>query len=931
MGITGRAVRRGFLAAFLVTAPAFPVDDPDSGSSTGAVAGVILDGQSGRPIQQAVVSVVGQDDRRVLTDLEGQYRMPLPTGTYQLRIEAQSYLPMVLEGVVVRAREVSRVSSVLSSSANSTTVDVVAKVNADAATAESVLVERKLSEVVSDAVSGPELRAGTASDAAGALAEVPGISVVGNQFVYVRGLGERYSATTLNNALLATTEPEKRVVPLDLFPVQLIDQIRVLKTYSPDLPGEFSGALVQIETVQFPARRTLEIKQKAGFNTRTTGKRWLSSPGGGRDWTGFDDGARSLPSIIPSEKRVLRGNYTTAEMQAFGRAFAPNWDLVQVESARPNQSYSIVAGNTFGKLGVVGALTYANALQTANEVRNFYTPPTLRSPRPVLYAGYNYDSYVNGIRLGGVLNAAYQLTPANRISLKNFLSRDTDDETRFFEGYSEDYGNTIRNTRARWVERQIFSSQLEGKHMIAALGNSTLGWQMSFSGANRDEPDLRESLYRKYDEVSPVFYLTTDAQSAFRMFNYLDDQIYQPHLYVKIPFFRGSVGGLVKTGVSYTHRNRDFSSRRFRFNPVNISGIDTGRSAGEILVPENIRPNGYELREDTRSTDTYKARHEVQAAYGMLDLSFGSKWRVIAGVRVERSRQRVDTFDNFVPELAQVNARLEDTDPLPALNVIYALTPRQNLRFGYSRTVSRPDFRELSPFDFTDLTGGRSVIGNANLGRARIENFDGRWEWFPGADQLLAFSFFYKKFKDPIEQTVQATSNLRTSFANAQQANNYGGEVEFRRNLGFLGPRLRQFSLASNFTFVDSEVALAPAQFLTATSAVRPLAGQSRYIFNMAAEWNRPRWRSNSRLMANSVSRRISDVGTFGLPDIYEERNVYLDFVYTFSPREDGKYQIKFSADNLLDNTVRFTQGGEIFRGFQPGRTYSVGTSIAVF
>ena len=260
---------------------------------------------------------------------------------------------------------------------------------------------------------------------------------------------------------------------------------------------------------------------------------------------------------------------------------------------------------------------------------------------------------------------------------------------------------------------------------------------------------------------------------------------------------------------------------------------------------------------------------DVYGGFAMVDLSLGPKWRVVGGVRVEDASINVTTIDPLVPGSVPAIAHLENRDPLPSVNLTYALTSHQNLRLGYARTLSRPDFRELSPFDFTNVLGGFNTVGNPNLRRAKIDNYDLRWEWFPGGSQVIAASYFYKDSTDPIEVTIQPTTDLRQSFINAAGAKNQGIELEFRRDLGFIHRYLSPFSLQTNFTFVDSNVMIPDDLALLLTTKKRPLVGQSRYIYNIIAEWNKPSWRSDARFYVNSVSRRITDVGTFDLPDIY--------------------------------------------------------------
>jgi TonB-dependent receptor len=351
-----------------------------------------------------------------------------------------------------------------------------------------------------------------------------------------------------------------------------------------------------------------------------------------------------------------------------------------------------------------------------------------------------------------------------------------------------------------------------------------------------------------------------------------------------------------------------------------------------VLGANNIRPDGFAVREITRGTDRYEALMDIYGGYTMVDLAIGSRWRVISGVRVEDAQINVTTLDPLVPGGIPSFANLYNRDYLPAVNVIYQLTAKQNLRFGYGRTVNRPDFRELSPFEFTNVVGGYSTVGNPNLRRAKIDNFDARWEWFLGGNQVVAASYFFKKFKDPIEQIYRPTaSELRQSFLNVDSARNQGVELEWRQGLGRFSKSLRDFGLQANITVVDSNVTIPTGQFVQLTSANRPLVGQSRYIFNVIAEWQRAALRSNARFYVNSVSRRITDVGTFDLPDVYQERNLLLDFVYEYSAKESGKWKLRFSGENLNNNVYRQTQANFVVRRFQIGRTFTIGTSYTFF
>ncbi len=897
-------------------------------SSEGVITGVLYDANTGQVVAGATVEIVSLPEKKAVSGSDGAFRLSVPAGTYALRIKATHYLPVTLREVTVRPGAEADASTVLAPADAVTSVDVVETISPVWSSAAAMVAERKLAAAISDGLSSEEIRGSAASDAAAVLERVTGVSVVDGGYVYVRGLGERYSATMLNNALIPSTEPERRVIPLDLFPANLVDTIKVLKTYTPDLPGEFSGGLVQLHTIEFPTRRTLRVSSSVGFNTRTTFQRFQSYPGGRFDFFGFDDGTRSLPRAIPASERLFPGNFTEQQFQQFGRAFPVNWEPETVPSIRPQQTYSVVGGDTLGRLGLVGALTFSNTPQKYLEQQRYLVN---EGPRAKVLTEYpDYEADLESARMGAVLNAALRVTPATKLLFRNTLTRDADKEARSFFGYNGGVDTYIHSQRLRFIERRLFSSGVEGSHTLAALGNSLFKWQFTRSASLRDEPDLREVFRTPRADGTLAF--SAMPLSGLRFYNYLRDRISEPAAEWSLPFYRQGVAGQFKIGFRNTIRRRDFWARRFRFTPVRTFTLDFTQPSNQLFGPENIRPDGFVVRENTRATDAYDADMRIYAGFVMTDVLLGSRWRLIGGLRVEDASTRVTTIDPLVPGSIPVLARLDNRDPLPALNVIYALTPRQNLRWAYSRTLSRPDFRELSPFDFTNVLGGFNVVGNPNLRRATIDNLDVRWEWFFGGEELIALSAFYKRFQDPIEVTIQATtSDLRQSFLNADSARNAGVEVEFRRNLGKLSPRLAGVSLLSNFTLVDSVVRIPASQRHILTSLRRPLTGQSRYVANLIAEWTRPSLRSQVRFLVHHASRRLSDVGSMGLPDIYQEGNTYMDLVYQFTPRENGRWSFRFAAENLGDNHYRWTQAGFLHRSFRLGRTFSIGTTYTIF
>ncbi len=898
---------------------------PAQAQEVGWIAGEVIDQNLAITLPGVPVEAAGTG-RIAYTDLDGRYRLELPAGTYDIRIVMAGYAETTVTVDVV-AGQLSAVQVALGSNVFAEELVVTAPtLEADSSTAAAQMMMRMRAPSVQDNIGAIEMSANNDSNAADAMQRVTGVSVVEGQSVFVRGLGERYSNTTLSGATLPTTEPDRRVVPLDLFPTGLIDSVQVSKTYTPDKPSQFAGGLVEIVPMKLPDRTSFELSAGGGWNSLTTGAEGLGYPGGGRDWLGFDDGARALPAGFPDRKVTRRGRFTRegvgfspAELTEIGRSFGNVWDPVP-RTMPLDQSYSALFGGRFGKLGVVATFRHAQSAQHNTEQQTYYKV----GHRGVEAFNGPYDfeiSEQSGV-IGGVGNVSYQFTPNQRLSFENFLTHMGTNETRRFEGYNDDVGENIRNQRLRWVEEQISSHHIGGEHLFPDLSNSRLDWKVALSRADREEPDLREALY-EFDPARTAFVLADESQSGLRQFNdLLDNTVETSGNWSSLFEQWDGLASQVKFGASYLDRQRDFLSRRLRFAPRNAAGVDLSAPIEQIFVTANIG-TAFELREETRGTDRYDATQSVGAFYGMVDLPLSARTRLVTGARVEQFAQQVETLDPFSGTLDQrtgdvLTAALDETNLFPSVNFVYAATPEQNVRIGYSQTVNRPEFREVSPFEFTDVVGGRAVVGNPGLRQSLIDNFDARWEWFPGAEEVISGSFFYKRFDDPIERIVQPTAQLRTSFTNADTARNAGVELELRSLVS------RYVLLGANYTRVNSQVTLSPAARQVQTSLTRPLAGTSANLVNALFELRGMGY--SGRLLWNWFDDRISDVGSLGLPDIIEKGRQSLDFV--LSKRWDGA-SIRVALSNLTDQDYLYTQGadGPIQRIYNLGRSVSFGVT----
>jgi TonB-dependent receptor len=901
------------------------------------VTGVVKDESNNITLPGVPVEVAG--GATVFTDLDGRYVLELAPGSHDLKIAMEGYEARTIRVDVVAGSRVIDANVGLTMSRFAETVQVTATGAVDAVTssAEAQMAERRSAPVISDNLGSQDMKQNGDSDAAAAMSRVTGMSVVDSQYVFVRGLGERYSNTTLAGSVLPTTEPDKKVVPLDLFPAGLLDSIQVSKSYSPDKSAEFAGGLVQIQPLKFPSRPVLDFSYEGSFYSTATGKSIPLSPVSGRDFLGFDNGTRALPAGIPDSKIVREGIYTPdvgynpAEITNFGRMFGNTWRPAASDGA-PGQTFGAVFGNRFGKLGVVTSVRHSYKEQFVEEERAFYRIGDSADDLEAV-SNYRMEYGTQKAQLGAVGNVAYQFNSNNRLAFENFYSHSGKDEGRYFEGPNTENNFYYFNNRLQYIEEGLISSALAGDHFLRGLGNGRVDWRINFARANRDEPDLRETLYQAAFQPGTLLPVTTapvladESQSGFRMFNTLDDETVDAAFNWSSFNSTGSRPTQYKFGVNYVDRQRDFESRRFRFIPVVLTKSDPPvLQFNPTLEPEQLYTSqnigtAFRFNEETRPVDAYAGNQTTASAYGMVDIAFSANTRLNGGARVERFEQVVDTFDPFGLFVRTITAENKNTDVFPAVNLVQSFSGNQNLRLSYSTTVNRPEFRELAPFEFTDVVGSRATRGNPDLDRALIQNVDARWEKFPGGRGILAVSSFFKYFDSPIERVVIAGAQPITTFQNADQARNFGVELEAAHDFG------SGFFVNANYTWVDSKITLSPEQRTVQTSLERPLAGQSNNLFNVTGEYMKAGF--TARVLVNYVGDRISDVGSNQAPDIIEQGRESVDLVFT--QRLGSRFTLRLNGENLTDAQYLFTQGDQNQRRYKLGRTVALAFSYNVF
>jgi outer membrane receptor for ferrienterochelin and colicin len=911
----------------------------------GVLRGKVLSQETGELLPAASIYVQDPKTNALVKggpgSLDGEYELVVPAGTYNVKVSYISYADNLYKRVVIEDGKVTKLDLALKAQGDVQGEEILVEAKLQENTEESVLLRQQRSPSVSDGISAEQISKTSDSDAAEALKRVTGVSIVDNKWVYVRGLGDRYQSTQLNGARMTSTE-SKRVVALDIVPAKLLDNVITQKTYSSDQWAEFAGGVVQVNTKDFPDQFAGEASVTVGLEPSSTFKSFRSYPGGHLDWLGHDDGRRALPDLIQEvaddQKVVQRGRFSTTgftpdELKLLGESFENVWDPSS-DSAPVNQGYNISLGDQVSvggrPLGVIGSLTYGGSYDERAEEENSYTS-TATGVTP--YSSYQVERSRYGVDLGGLLNFSYRLTPDQRLSWRNTYTRNGEDEVRVYEGITPNLGpeEPIRDQRLRFIERDMFATRVEGEHLIKPLHQSVFNWRVGYSQSNRVEPDTREVIY-KLDPVGGEYRLWDSGQSGQRFFSDLNDQDLTSEFQVGIPLpgWKWQTAKL-DVGAFYSDRDRDFLARRFRFVPKsqasNPDSVDLTLPAEEIYVADNLSPTRFQLQEETRNTDAYTAQQVIKGAFVNGDFGLSSRFRLIAGLRIEDSNQQLQTFELGNPAFVPVVVVNQKTQPAPAASLIYKMSEQVNLRFAASRTVNRPDFRELAPFEYTEFVGGRTETGDTTLVDASIQSYDVRFERYPGLGEMEAVSFFYKDFDQPIEVVVKPGVSRIVSYANTEGARNYGVELEYRQGLGRYLEDLKRFNLGLNLTLVKSQVQLGDSPSVN-TSKERALQGQSPYVVNGTLAYAFPDDRTQATLLYNVFGRRITSVGANGLPDIYERARNSLDL--TASTSFNHHMRLKFVAKELLNHQHRFTQAGQVTQLWTPGRSFALSFTYAL-
>ena len=937
---------------------------------TGAVSGRAINAASGLAVPGAIVIVAGTT-LAAKTDLEGAFRIAgVPVGARDVTATKEGLQSLTLTAINVVAGETAAADFALTTGGDGVVKMEKFSVKADVAAGSDVglLIARQKSAAVSDAIGGNQFGRLGVGSAAEAMTKVTGASLVDGNYVLIRGLGDRYSNTLLNGVAVPTADPDKRAVQMDQFPSSLIESITTTKSFTPDQPGAFAGGSVNVKTKSFPEQFFFSVGTSvaAAYNSNTTSADILTVPGFSGDNLARSAKSRAAPAVgaIPDRTTARiaaqQGNFAPAEqLDAASKAFDNRGYYPATEKAGPNLGVSVAVGDrrTWGDgqkvFGYTASLSYERNFENYeggeknrySGVVNAVQPKLLLTPDrsqlgygaagalPANMPPLGVTSSTKSVAWGAFTKLALRPSLDHEVTLDLFHTQSADDRVQRGVGeQSFDYpGNIDEVYSLLYTERAISSAQLAGKSLFPGARDLRVEWHLANARSTQLQPDYRT--LSSYYDLRGEFINATGVQPN-RFFRELGEDSLEGGLDLALPFDFWTREGRFKLGGVVARGERTYTEQRFQWTSVPQTHAQLEAFPGAVGIvarPANSVTFGNTISR-LQEPNNYTAAQRLGGAYAMFDVPVTNRLRAIAGLRFEQTRMTTTPV-----KLAGVNPRdglIDQTDALPAVSLVYASSPNVNWRAAYGRTIARPTFKELSDIRSEDVFTLDTYLGNPELKLTVVDNFDARWEIFPRNGETIAVSAFYKRMNAPIEVVFRPqVGSLQPQ--NVDRGTVAGVELEFRRNLGFLGAAFAPFTLGSNLALIESQVTIPEAEMSSirlqepAARARRELLGQSPYVFNADATWEGRSFGTTATASFNVVGPRLSLVQFGSMPDVYEQPAPALNLVV--SQRLWRGLRLKFSAKNLLDpdrkKTIGLSDRDLIYERYRNGRTFSLSLS----
>ena len=916
-------------------------------SQSGELSGKIMDKEYNDILPFANV-IVKETGGGTTTDFEGNYSIRLDEGVYTLSFSFIGYETMEISGVEIRAGETTTLNSSIGPLSNELE-EVVVRATTAENTEESILNVQKKSINLLDGISAQTFSKIGASNSASAVKSVPGVSVQGGKYVYVRGLGDRYTKSILNGIDIPGLDPDRNTIQMDIFPTNILDNIQVVKSFTADYPADFTGGVVNIITRDFPNKEEYSVSVGAEYNPNMHfNSNYLGSGRSNSELLGFDGGLRSNPipkniAIPPPSAQNPATSYWTSQ-------FNPEMKAKR-ETSFMNTNFGLTAGNLYdvgkggNKLGYQFAGSYRNDYiyyedfkngnwrKFADKSINEMDPDKLQNgdlaKNNVLWnvlAGITFKTDKSKYKLSG-------LHIQNGVSTAGYLRQ----EILFSDAV------TIFKDNLEYTQSQITNILLNGKHSNDD-GSWNIEWKLSPTLSKINDKDIRVAPFEFESDTGEYFLSPSSAGSPLRIWRDLEEV----NLVGKIDFTKrhdlfGKKARLLFGG-QYTYKQRDFTIQQYQLRYQGGTGVEFLGDADEILNPQNLwtvnTRRGTFAEGNFEPTNTFDANQNVAAVYVSEEFQITDKLRSIIGLRFEKFDLLYTGTNNQGNIVLDNEKILDKTDFFPSANFIYALNDESNLRLAYGRTTARPSFKEASITQIFDPISSTTFNGNIELQPTYVDNLDLRWERFSEKAQMFAVSLFYKNFKDPIELSYFLSASDQFVPVNTDKGQVYGAEFEIRRNFGFIGgDSWEDFSFNLNFSVIQSELKMSDAEYqrrlLSARdgesiSDTREMQGQSPYLVNFGLNYANEDHGWQTSLYYNVQGKTLQVVGTGDVPDAYTIPFHSLDFILNKSFGKDFNSNISFKVKNILNSQreVRYQSyqaEDQIFSSFSPGRGISLG------
>lgn len=919
-------------------------------AQTGKISGKVIDAGTGEEVTGATVYLIGKMHLGTMTDIEGRFLIEnIPFGTDTLVVSFMSMANYILP-VNINSTTTLLVDVVLEESI-SIIDEVVFTRKADQKKMVGLYLEQKKLPFSINGLTSDAIKQIPINNSGEALKLVSGATIQGGKFAIIRGLNERYNLAMINNSPLPSTEPEKRAFSLDLFPVNMLDQILIVKSATPEFPGDWAGGIILIRTKDVPDDPFFTIGMSTSYNSLTTFNSFEQTEKLKNDWIGMGNKSRELPNDFPATQDIFAAKNTNRALLADYAKMLPNRYAYSEISALPNAGLNMSAGRNFkigdsSRLGVIFSALYGTSRAYKPAERYWWTSNGVRALR------YTDSTYETDTRLGAMLNFTFKLGEKSKFSLKNTYNHNGEDQFTKRSGARDAEGTYLQSYSYLYTFNRMFYTQLSGEHIFRLptaskkdhptvdFASSTLSWETGYGNTLRNMPDYRNVEYQSQDPSEEPFRLKllpqNGSEDVSRLFTSLNEDIKGLMVKLETPYeFNPMWSGSLKVGYNHQFKNRYFNGRFLSYSrPSSGFKFDLlQKPVGELFDPSSFfytgssGPNGILMDEITRPYHSYFAQAALNAGFVQLETKYGTSHRFIYGARIESFHQILESKGQNGEDV-----RIDTvwTNLLPSFNYVYELNTKTNLRASYFRSLSRPDFRELAPFSFLDFQTFSILKGNPDLKLTTIDNAEIRYEVYPKPGEVFSASIFYKRFENPIELLLDNSITLGAIgrlYANLPLANSFGIELDFRKKLAFIDSLTNksffgQYTVFGNLTYIKSTIDL---QGQTNTfNAKRPMQGQSPYIVNIGLQWESKNNKWVAAALVNRYGERIYNVGTATLPDIYEKARTVVDLQISRKLAKDN-FELKISFQDLLAQDLLY------FFDYDSNKKYSADEDRVVY